>query len=115
MDSLFTAMRRFVILKDLSVTATPGATGYEFEDAVMRVTFINLMKESSSKMNDKKGNFEFEDNTNYYPNEEKGKNDTQSEKSRTFMRSADTDNYVVSYICKLKVSYLVVTQKVSPY
>uniref|UniRef100_A0A336M4K8 Zinc phosphodiesterase ELAC protein 2 n=2 Tax=Culicoides sonorensis TaxID=179676 RepID=A0A336M4K8_CULSO len=106
LDEMFHATRRFVVLRDLKVSAVEinSKEIQEYDDVVMNVKYVPIYKNQSDQVkDDAEEELIVVDQVDYYAHESKNRNkpklDVKSQMERLVKRR---DNCLTAYICKLK-------------
>ncbi|XP_066248505.1 ribonuclease Z, mitochondrial [Euwallacea similis] len=128
LSDIFSATRRFVVIKDLKIRMADCSEKAIFEDNVMRVKYVSLHKkkdessgieqnEATSTESDRRPSRSrslsksrdngavVEDNTDYYPYEYKGRRstlDTASTLNENLLRQYKKESISMCYICRLQ-------------
>uniref|UniRef100_U5EN23 Zinc phosphodiesterase ELAC protein 2 n=1 Tax=Corethrella appendiculata TaxID=1370023 RepID=U5EN23_9DIPT len=111
LEELFTAMKRFVVLRDLKVSAPQYTIGDCYDDPVMTLQFIPIECERSNELatntdsNSSSEEVTF-DETDYYAHENRTKSSagtiTSNKNKSPINMKKRIETSVMSYICKLK-------------
>lgn len=104
MQDIFNATSRFVVLRHMQVEYPACEEGGMFEDSVLKVFYVPLMKELNNegdKTLDENTLKLLNDDTDYYGYENNEKSQNSSSSPPKFLQP-NVDNLVLSYICKLQ-------------
>lgn len=113
-DNIFESTRKFVVLRNMRVDTPPCKEGGFYEDSVVRVNYVPLMKAGAKQATsrpatpeddwaDKPTNSDFKDDTDYFKYKVKNNGSAFRGKTADEMEAeAHREDMVMAYICKLQ-------------